>query len=179
MCVCVCVRAGHLQCGDQTEPLPGPPAALLLERAAVGPHPLGEVLQRRVGPQGEVPFDHLDLVFLCSYVLWVIVGSCMCDSVAYACCISAMAATALALWVQTNVPAVLLSQNIDPWSHSIPWWHSMYLRVWTFVCKLLRSTHNNTFHMYYSISRSEPIVSSRPPVASFHLESQHCSSQCL
>lgn len=49
---CVCVCAGHLQCGDQAEPLPGPPAALLLECTAVGPHPLGEVLQRRVGPQG-------------------------------------------------------------------------------------------------------------------------------
>ena len=57
MCVCACVRAcvsaGHFQRCDQTEPVPGSPAALLLERPAVRPHPLREVLQRRVRPQGE------------------------------------------------------------------------------------------------------------------------------
>lgn len=47
---CMCVHAGHFQCGDQAEPVPGPPAALLLECAAVRPHPLREVLQRCVGP---------------------------------------------------------------------------------------------------------------------------------
>lgn len=39
---------GHFQRCHQTKPLPRVSAALLLERAAVGPHPLRAVLQRRI-----------------------------------------------------------------------------------------------------------------------------------
>ena len=48
------LRAGHLQCLHQAEPCPSPPATLLLERPAVGPHALRAVLHRGVRPQGMI-----------------------------------------------------------------------------------------------------------------------------
>lgn len=61
------LSTGHLQRLHQAEPRPGSPAALLLERPAVGPHALRTVLHRGVGPEGE------------SYRRWLAVatfGSC-------------------------------------------------------------------------------------------------------
>lgn len=45
---------GHFQCCHQTKPLPRVSAALLLECAAVRPHPLRAVLQRCVWPKGRI-----------------------------------------------------------------------------------------------------------------------------
>ncbi len=75
--------AGHLQRCDQAEPVPGAPAALLLECSAVGSHPLRKVLQRCVRPQGDVTVEQITIWQ--TTILWLAARTNKCICIVYTC----------------------------------------------------------------------------------------------